>query len=177
MRVLLALVMLSYVSVENAFGQQPFAPDACGAESLDPGVISACRRLAEEGRDQRCAAYRQARILPPTHGPRVLSFGDKTQFGSTSKGVVLESDGQTVVAPSAGRVLFAGTFRNYGNLVIIDACNVDVLVAGIETISTSAHALVEEGQVIGTMVGSGNPVYLEVRRANRAINPFGSLSE
>jgi septal ring factor EnvC (AmiA/AmiB activator) len=106
-----------------------------------------------------------------------LSFGDKTQFGSTSKGVVLESDGQTVVAPSAGRVLFAGTFRNYGNLVIIDACNVDVLVAGIETISTSAHALVEEGQVIGTMVGSGNPVYLEVRRANRAINPFGSLSE
>jgi septal ring factor EnvC (AmiA/AmiB activator) len=177
MRLLLAVVMLSCGCMANAFGQQASAPDSCGAETSDLAAIMDCRRSAEDGRDRRCAAPGRTKVLPPTSGPRVLNFGEKTQYGSTSKGVVFEGGGRTVVAPSAGRVLFAGDFRSYGKIVIIDACTIDVLVAGIETVATQAQALVAEGQDLGSIAGPDSVVYLEVRRAGRPIDPFGPLSD
>jgi septal ring factor EnvC (AmiA/AmiB activator) len=178
MRVLLALVMLGGAVVADAFAQHPAAPDPCGVETSDLAGIIACRRLAEEGRDRRCAAApAPARIVPPTGGDRLLNFGEKTRYGTTSKGVVFEGGGRTVVAPGAGRVLFAGAFRSYGNVVIIDACAVDVLVAGIEEVATQFQALVGAGQAIGSIKGAGSVVYLEVRKTDRPIDPFGPLSD
>ena len=105
-----------------------------------------------------------------------LRFGDNTSYGSTSKGVVFEGGGQTVVAPSAGRVLFAGSYRSYGNILFIDACNIDVLVAGLEAVATQPEAIVAKGKPIGSIAGSRSVVYLEVRKSNRPIDPFGCQS-
>lgn len=166
----LAASLLAAATAANA--QYPFSPEHCGAEVLDiPGII-ACARLGEEGRAHRCAQPGERQVLPPTDGARVLEFGAKTQFGSTSKGVVFTGNG-TVVAPSTGRVMFGGAFRSYGNLVVIDACEFDVLVAGIEALTVPARSLVEAGQPIGTSTGAGAVIYLEVRKGERAVNPFG----
>ena len=59
---------------------------------------------------------------------------------------MFQGGGPTVVAPSAGRVLFAGAFRTYGSLVIIDSCDVDVLVAGMKTVATHAQALIKKAK-------------------------------
>ena len=62
-------------------------------------------------------------ILPlPAQGQRVLTFGEKTQYGSQSKGLVLETrHGGQVVSPCDGWIVYAGEFRSYGQLLIINA--------------------------------------------------------
>ena len=54
-------------------------------------------------------------LLPlPAQGRRVLNFGDKTQYGSQSKGLVLETrHGGQVVSPCDGWIVYAGEFRSY----------------------------------------------------------------
>ncbi len=166
------LVALLLMAGTAAQAQHPVSPDHCGAELVDLADIIACARLGDEGRIERCAAAREQPLLPPTDGARVLEFGARAQYGSTSKGVVF-SGGAKVVAPSAGRVLFGGAFRSYGNLVIIDACTYDVLIAGVETVGVAAHSFVESGQTIGTTAGPGAVIYLEVRKGHQAVDPFG----
>lgn len=144
---------------------------------MDLDGLLACRRMSDAGRERRCASATPRQISSPTAGARVLNFGERTQFGSASKGVVFEASGPTVIAPTAGRVLFAGAFRSYGNLVIIDSCAVDVLVGGMADVTTEAGVLVEGGQSIGIATPAGRVIYLEVRKANRPIDPFGSLSD
>ena len=175
--VLIVLVALASCPIGQAFGQSTLDPDSCGSEVSDLAGLIDCRRLAEEGRGQRCAGSQQATILMPTPGRHVLRFGDKTQYGTTSKGVAIESEGQTVVAPSDGRVLFAGAYRTYGNLIIIDSCGFDILIAGVAIVATQAQELVKGGQTIGDSSRVGDVVYLEVRKANKAIDPFGPLSD
>lgn len=167
-----ALVALLLTAATAAQAQHPPSPEHCGAEVIDLAGLIACARLGDGGRLERCAAARDQPLLPPTDGARVLEFGTRTQYGSTSKGVVFSGGGK-VVAPSAGRVMFAGAFRSYGNLVVIDACMYDVLVAGIETVDVPARSFVEAGQTIGATAGPGAVIYLEVRKGNQAVDPFG----
>lgn len=48
-----------------------------------------------------------------------------------------------------------------------------VLVAGIETVDVPARSFVEAGQTIGATAGPGGVIYLEVRKGNQAVDPFG----
>ncbi|HZT49207.1 MAG TPA: peptidoglycan DD-metalloendopeptidase family protein, partial [Hyphomicrobiaceae bacterium] len=76
-------------------------------------------------------------MLPlPAAGRRVLNFGEKTQYGSQSKGVVLETrQGGQVVSPSDGWIVYAGEFRSYGQLLIINAGGgYHILLAGLSQI-------------------------------------------
>ena len=58
----------------------------------------------------------------PAHGRAILAFGEKNQFGRMSRGIVIETrHGATVIAPSDGWVVYAGEFRSYGQVLIINA--------------------------------------------------------
>ncbi len=83
-------------------------------------------------------------------------------------------------AVGAGRVLFAGWFRGYGQLVILDHGQGSVTVSGyLDEIAVEAGASLERGQAVGT-VGetgslSGPGLYFEIRHEGKPVDPQGWL--
>jgi septal ring factor EnvC (AmiA/AmiB activator) len=141
--------------------------------------------LSNPGRLKPAIPFQQARArLPmPAHGRRVLAFGDKTQFGGLSKGQVFETrPGAQIVAPCDGWVVYAGEFRSYGQLLIINAGGgYHMLLAGLSQIDAQPGEFVLAAQPVGTMGGvsgargaqrTGAPVlYVELRKDGRPIDP------
>mgnify|MGYP002019279149 FL=1 len=85
-----------------------------------------------------------------------------------------------VVAPRRGTVVFAGPFRGYGRLLIIEHDEGHhVLLAGLGRIDAVVGDEVLAGEPVGAMTGSlkGTPnLYLELRRSGRPINPLPWLA-
>ena len=97
--------------------------------------------------------------------------------GTLSKGVFIKTRSSApVVSPTNGRVVFAGNFRGYGNLVIIELPNKDhVLLAGMVRVSTGIGDEVLAGEPLGEMAPSFGvlpKLYFELRKQGRPINPL-----
>jgi septal ring factor EnvC (AmiA/AmiB activator) len=151
------------------------APD-CPATASDLSETIECNRKAYRSQLENCQKAPTTGWSAPIEGQRVLSFGEKTGYGASSKGIVYETERTArAKAPVAGLVIYADEFRSYGKLVILDVCGFDVLLAGLETISVRSGDLVQASSELGRMtsrVGQDLPVlYLEVRNAGRPIDP------
>lgn len=120
----------------------------------------------------------------PVQGRRVLTFGEKTQFGSQSKGLVIETrQGGQVVSPSDGWIVYAGEFRSYGQLLIINAGGgYHILLAGLSQIDAQLGQFVLAGEPVGVMstAAKSSParaqdnapvLYIEFRKDQRPIDP------
>ena len=107
------------------------------------------------GRIKPAIPFTEAKgLLPlPAQGRRVLTFGEKTQYGSQSKGLVLETrHGGQVVSPSDGWIVYAGEFRSYGQLLIINAGGgYHILLAGLSQIDVQLGQFVLAGEPVGVM--------------------------
>lgn len=126
----------------------------------------------------------KAKLPLPAQGRKVLAYGDKTQFGGTSKGIVLETRSSALVtSPCDGWIVYAGEFRSYGQLLIINAGGgYHVLVAGLSQIDVQPGQFVLAAEAIGAMSGqpksaqgasqSSAPVlYVEFRKDGQPIDP------
>ena len=86
--------------------------------------------------------FREARgnFLVPASGRLVAASARRTADGAVAKGMTYETrPGAQVVAPFDGRVLFAGPFRGYGQILIIEhGDGYHSLVAGLATLSRAA---------------------------------------
>lgn len=133
----------------------------------------AARQKAEAQRKQ--AEVRQGLILPAS-GAVVARFGDKDSVGAVSHGLSIRTvPGAPVVAPFAGTVMFAGPFRGYGLILILEHANgYHSLIAGLGRIDTAVGQHVAAGEPVGAM---GNPsdgppkLYFELRHNGQPINP------
>ncbi len=110
----------------------------------------------------------------PVAGRTLVGFGSPTEDGVSAKGVTLApAGGAQVVAPAAGRVAFAGTYRGYGRIVIIEhSGGWTSLVTGL----ARTDVLVGEDLVAGAPLGVAEPgrpeVILELRRDGTPVNPL-----
>lgn len=119
--------------------------------------------------------------LPLPARGRVLSqFGDASEVGTTHKGITIETrNGAQVVAPHDGRVLFAGPFRGYGQLLILEhGEGYHTLLAGMARIDGAVGQTLVAGEPVGIMGdGDGKPtLYLELRRNGQPVNPLPWLT-
>lgn len=124
----------------------------------------------------------RGRLSYPVVGHVVARYGRPTEAGLTSKGVSIETrTGAQVVAPYDGRIVFAGPFRGYGQVLITDhGEGYHTLLAGLSRIDTVVGQLVFGGEPVGVMRQSedGKPrLYLELRRNNRPIDPLPWLTK
>jgi septal ring factor EnvC (AmiA/AmiB activator) len=139
---------------------------------------------ANPGRMKPAVAFHLAKGQLPSPAPqgrRVLSFGDRAQSGGTSKGIVLETrHGSRITSPCDGWVVYAGEFRTYGQLLIINAGGgYHVLLAGLSQIDPQLGQFLLAAEPVGTMrqqtKGHANdnlPVlYVEFRKDGRPIDP------
>jgi len=109
----------------------------------------------------------------PVVGKIVTGLGEVSESGVRSRGITLAPVASAViVAPAAGRIAFAGPFRAYGNIVIIDhGGGWTSLVSGLGVVSTRIGDKVEQGAPIGQAGRGASPrVTVELRRRDRAID-------
>jgi septal ring factor EnvC (AmiA/AmiB activator) len=134
------------------------------------------------------AAFQDMRgLLPlPVSGTMLKGFNAPDAAGGTLKGAAYATrPGAIVSAPCDGWVAFAGPFRTYGQLLIINAGGgYYLLLAGMERINVSLGQFVLAGEPVATMgeaskataasVGSDTtqPVlYVEFRKDGISIDP------
>ena len=141
--------------------------------------------MASPGRIQPAIPFEQSRgrLLMPAQGRQIQGFGDKAQSGR-SDGIVIETRaGAQVVSPNDGWIMYAGEFRSYGQILIINAGGgYHVLLAGLSQIDVQVGQFVLAGEPIGLMVAAPKsasvktqetaPVlYIEFRKNQRPIDP------
>jgi septal ring factor EnvC (AmiA/AmiB activator) len=153
--------------------------------SLDSATRAAhvAARAAEEGRPDIAALNDPGRLAPavafasmrgrlrlPVNGVKIREFGTSDSVGGTQKGLSIAAHaGAQITSPCDGWVVYAGAFRSYGQLLILNAGGgYHVLLAGMERISVDLGQFVLTAEPVAVM-GSGSQV--SASGANKAKQP------
>ena len=98
----------------------------------------------------------------PVQGQILKRFGQDDGLGSELRGLAVATRPQAqIIAPADGRVEFAGPFRSYGQLLILNAGEgYLVLMAGMKEISAGIGQSVRAGEPVGIMGKSPSSVTL-----------------
>ena len=123
----------------------------------------------------------------PVQGDKLKQFGDDNGLGGTLDGLAIAAAADSnVISPVDGRVEFAGPFRSYGQLLILNPGEgYLVLLAGMKQISAEIGQNIRAGEPLGQMgkgpssvalIGSetnnAQPVlYIEFRKNNDPVDP------
>jgi septal ring factor EnvC (AmiA/AmiB activator) len=121
----------------------------------------------------------------PVNGVKIRDFGAPDGTGGAEKGLSIATRaGAQVTAPADAWVVYAGPFRSYGQLLILNAGGgYHLLLAGMERISVDLGQFVLAGEPVAVMgngshiaailaTGSSQPVlYIEFRKNGTPIDP------
>ncbi len=154
-------------------------PPLNGAPALSP--------LKDPARLSPAVAFASAKGLfaLPVNGAKIHEFGGSDGAGGVEKGISLATRaGAQVTTPCDGWVVYAGPFRSYGQLLILNAGGgYHVLIAGMERISVNIGQFVLTGEPVATMgtksqvasilaANASQPVlYIEFRKDGTPIDP------
>ncbi|MBO9581816.1 MAG: peptidoglycan DD-metalloendopeptidase family protein [Sphingobium sp.] len=109
----------------------------------------------------------------PVIGDVVTGFGEVSTAGLRSRGLsIATSSSATVVAPAAGHVAFAGPFRGYGQILIIEhGGGWTSLIANLGRLSAGVGDEVRQGDPIGAaMTGNRPQIVLELRTGETPVD-------
>ncbi|HVZ50894.1 MAG TPA: peptidoglycan DD-metalloendopeptidase family protein [Pseudolabrys sp.] len=167
-------------------------------QGLDPATRA--EREAERGetRPALAALHDPGRLAPavafaalrgrvpiPVNGVKIREFGAPDGIGGVEKGLsVATRAGAQVTAPADGWVVYAGPFRSYGQLLILNVGGgYHVLLAGMDRITVDLGQFVLTGEPVAVMgstshiaavlaTGSSQPVlYIEFRKDGLPVDP------
>ncbi|HEX9472007.1 MAG TPA: peptidoglycan DD-metalloendopeptidase family protein [Bradyrhizobium sp.] len=143
--------------------------------------------LKDPARQSPALAFASAKGLfaLPVNGVKIRDFGGSDGAGGVEKGISLATrPGAQVTTPCDGWVVYAGPFRSYGQLLILNAGGgYHVLIAGMERISVNIGQFVLTGEPVATMgttskvasilaANASQPVlYVEFRKDGTPIDP------
>ena len=135
-------------------------------------------RAATLTRPDRLRRFREARgrVVPPVSASVVGRFRDRDRFGLSVNGLRFAArTGARAVAPYDGQIVFAGSFRSYGPILIIEHTDgYHSLIAGLARIDVVNRQWVLAGEpvgIVGITETPGARLYLELRQGGRPIDP------
>jgi septal ring factor EnvC (AmiA/AmiB activator) len=155
------------------------APPAAPARETAPDEVAVTRSF---GKARGTLPY-------PVAGTLSAKFGEAADPSDTAglrtKGITIKAAaGSQVIAPFDGVVAFAGLFRGYGQLLIIEHSEgYHTLLAGLGRIDGEVGQRVLAGEPVGVMAGgmtenaAASSLYLEMRRDGQPINPLPWLAD
>ncbi|WP_428683709.1 murein hydrolase activator EnvC family protein [Sphingopyxis sp.] len=108
----------------------------------------------------------------PVVGRIVAGLGEVNDSGVRSRGISIAArPGGQVVSPAPGRVSFAGDYRGYGKIVIIDhGGGWTTLVTGMIALSAGVGDTLDAGAPIGRAGSGDSRITVELRRAGRPVD-------
>ena len=126
------------------------------AASIAPAdKLEAARRLADTSRIAPAVRFADAKglLTLPVPGDRLMGFGEPDGLGGTAQGLSLAArPGTPVVAPTDGWVVYAGPFRSYGQVLIINAGDgYHIVMAGMERNDAAVGQFVLAGEPVAAM--------------------------
>lgn len=174
------------ISVANRAAEA--ARQALEAETREQRQRMAALAFRDPARLSPKIAFAEARgLLPlPVAGSQLRGFGDSDGAGGTTRGISLETrPGALVSAPSDAWVVYAGPFRSFGQLLILNAGGgYYLLLAGMQRIDVALNQFVLAGEPVAVMgetseaaativgSGTGQPVlYIEFRKDGVSVDP------
>ena len=134
-------------------------------------LIARLRRPGAAGEGGLSAKFAEARgaLALPAAGQIVRRFGD-------SEGVTIHTArGAQVTSPFDARVKYSGSFRGYGQLVLLDVGGgYHMVMSGLSSLYAVAGQSVLAGEPLGTMPQEARPrpeLYWEIRENGQTIDP------
>lgn len=113
----------------------------------------------------------------PVIGRIVAGLGEVDDSGVRSRGITVAArPGGQVVAPAPGRVGFAGDYRGYGKIVIIDhGGGWTSLLTGMIALSVGVGDILDAGAPVGRAGSDDSRITVELRRAGRPVDIVAML--
>jgi murein hydrolase activator len=158
------------------------APLESAPEATPQDAAPTVSAALDPARPKHLRPFSSARgsLVMPVAGKLKRRYGESDEFGAASKGIlVLAPPGGQVVAPFDGRIEFAGPFRGYGQILIIEhGDGYHSLLAGLERIDGVVGQWLVAGEPVGIMPTGDRDaaLYLELRRHGQPINPLPWLA-
>lgn len=121
----------------------------------------------------------RSRVVSPVEGTVARVFGQATESGQANGTSFTAPPGARVVSPCAGRVMFAGPFRSFGQLLIVDCGGgYHFVLAGFDRLDAAVGQSVAAGAPVGVMPGwdprasTARPLlYVELRQDGQPVDP------
>ncbi|WP_187968855.1 murein hydrolase activator EnvC family protein [Aquibium microcysteis] len=149
---------------------------------------AAGRPIPEQNRLEAGISFEtmKKQVALPVSGRFIRHFGEPDAIGSRMLGDTVQTQsGSIVTSPADGVVLYAGPFRSYGQLLILDAGDgYHVVLAGMDRINVALGQSVLAGEPLGTMgearlasvmaFGSTEDspeLYIEFRKDGKPVDP------
>ena len=112
----------------------------------------------------------------PAVGDIIINYGVRLEEGGRSEGITIRTRrAAQVVSPYDGQVEFAGPFKSYGRVLIINVgSGYHVVLAGLATTFAEAGQEVLAGEPLGEMATDQRiepNLYMEIRQASAPVNP------
>ncbi len=117
-----------------------------------------------------------SQIQRPAIGTLVSGYGNSNTNSEKTKGQTWQTrSGAQVVSPRDGRVEYAGIFRSYGQILILDLGeNYIMVLAGLDSIYAEVGQSVLSGEPVGRMSDNAKQtpeLYIELRHMGVPIDP------
>lgn len=146
------------------------------------------KRLSDTSRIRPAVLFSEAGgLLPlPVAGTTAMKFGDPDGFGGISQGLSIAGrPGSPVISPADSWVIYAGSFRSFGQVLILNAGeDYRIVLAGLDKIHVEPGQFVLAGEPVAVLgekklAGLGNMdlssakpmLYIEFRHNENSIDP------
>ena len=143
------------------------------ARPSKPGTAALpSRRAGKEAAPSSLTNY-----ILPVAGRVTAGFGEASPSGGRTSGITINARPQAqIVAPSAGRVAFAGEYEGYGRIVILEhSSEWTSLVTGLGSLAVTTGQEVGAGSPLGLAASAKPAIGLELRRKGAPVNPLDQL--
>lgn len=118
----------------------------------------------------------------PVSGIVKIRYGEKDDIGADSQGLHIDARaGAVVVSPMGGIVRYAGPFKNYGSIILVEhKNNYHSLIAGLDRIDTVVGQSLDAGEPVGSLASRSDKrpeLYYELRFKGQAIDPSRKFTD
>lgn len=166
------------IAFEQAIAQGERARDIVGRIDIQRLSAEKASELAaldgpmlRPGRASETAGGDRAYILP-ARGKLLSGFNELNTTGYRERGVrIALADNMRVVAPAAGTISFAGRYRSYGQIVIIEHGNGwNSLITNLGNTQVKKGQAVTQGAVLGSAKSDTPEIGIELRKNGRVMD-------
>ena len=151
-----------------------------GAQALAPAV-SGDITIVTASNSGSLGPLTKGSLLPPVVGTIASGNADTAESIKNPGITYMTRDAAQVIAPSDGRVLFAGPYHKSGQVLILEiTTGYDLVLAGLGRVTVRPNDEVLAGEPLGSMPAqSGSPderLYFELRQNGHGVDPRPWLS-